>query len=124
MPLRFCRKNTGPGELSFTAAAITSMTGDERGQRGQREQAVEHALGQHAQIGDRRRGQVDRGHAEQIDHRLIEEREAAHVRDEADVHEVVAQVHHEAMDRFLLRDRQREPQLADRALAHERAASR
>ena len=28
MPLRFCRNNTGPGELSFTAKAHNSNTGE------------------------------------------------------------------------------------------------
>ena len=118
MPLRFWRKNTGPRDVSDQARDQQHHRREAR-ERHQRERPVEHELRQDPHVGDRRRREVDRRHAEHLDHFLVEERQRAHVRDEADVHEVVAEHRHDLVNPALLRDRQREPQLADRAAAHQ-----
>ncbi|CAM2144697.1 hypothetical protein PT2222_160130 [Paraburkholderia tropica] len=89
-------------------------------ERARCEHAVEHGLLELRARGQRRGHQIDRGHAEQFDHAAgVEQRERTHIRNEADVHEIVAKLGDETHHRALLGERECEPQFMHVVLADE-----
>ncbi len=89
-----------------------------REQRGRREAAVEQQFRPHLHRTHGRRRQIDGGEARDIRHRMIEERDAARVRNQTQIHEIVPQRMRQTIDCVFLRQRQHEPHFVDALGVH------